>query len=246
MVTSPTVRPPQQSRSRKTLNRILRAALELLEERGVEGVTVQDVVKRSGTSVGSFYHRFGTKDDLLAYLERRVWEDALERWSALWREEAPEEGAAAPSLRSVLARGVEALVGAHQAGLRVAAALSSPGTPVGEGALDGEAARAFRDRVIRDLESALEAYASEVAHPDPRVALQVVYPLLVGCLRELEAERTPDGEPALDRRLLTRELTRVLVGYLGTGPAGEGPHPSRDSSADPDDDESVDPFEIWS
>ncbi|MGD8279645.1 MAG: helix-turn-helix domain-containing protein, partial [Gemmatimonadota bacterium] len=58
------------------------AALELLERDGPDGVTVQGVVQRADSSVGSFYARFGGKDDLLHYLAERVWDEALERWNA--------------------------------------------------------------------------------------------------------------------------------------------------------------------
>ena len=36
-------------------------------------LTVQDIVSRAGTSVGSFYARFSGKDDLFAYVEASVW-----------------------------------------------------------------------------------------------------------------------------------------------------------------------------
>ena len=66
------VRPPVQARSRRTLARILDASLTLLGERGRDGLTVQDIVSRAGTSVGSFYARFSGKEDLL-----RTWKRAF-------------------------------------------------------------------------------------------------------------------------------------------------------------------------
>lgn len=62
------VRPPQQDRSRRTLERMLDAARELLGDRGPEGLTVTGITRRARTSVGSFYARFDGKDDLLRYL----------------------------------------------------------------------------------------------------------------------------------------------------------------------------------
>jgi hypothetical protein len=76
----PGVRPPKQERSRKTLERIVAAALELLQESGVEGTTVSDIVDRANTSVGSFYARFKGKDDLLRYLRDRFQDEVLDRW----------------------------------------------------------------------------------------------------------------------------------------------------------------------
>ena len=58
--------PPQQSRSQRTLERIVAASLELLATQGPSGLTVQAVVDKADSSVGSFYARFKGKDDLFA------------------------------------------------------------------------------------------------------------------------------------------------------------------------------------
>ena len=74
------IRAPKQSRSKRTLERIVAASLELLEAEGLTGLTVHKVVAKAGSSVGSFYARFDGKEDLLDYLGERVWTEALERW----------------------------------------------------------------------------------------------------------------------------------------------------------------------
>src|ERR1041384_7034894 len=71
------VKPPQQARSQKTLERMLDAAEELIAERGVGSVTVSEVVRRAGSSVGAFYARFPDKDALLATLHERSCAEAL-------------------------------------------------------------------------------------------------------------------------------------------------------------------------
>ena len=73
--------PPKQSRSRRTLERIVDASLELLATEGPSGLTVHAVVDKADSSVGSFYARFKGKDDLLDYLGDRVWQEALDRWN---------------------------------------------------------------------------------------------------------------------------------------------------------------------
>ena len=53
--------------------RALRDALiELMEERGLEGVTVNDLCARADLNRGTFYNHFRDKDDLLAALEGEV------------------------------------------------------------------------------------------------------------------------------------------------------------------------------
>lgn len=54
--------------SRNTRSRIVAAAWELFYEHGYDDTTVDDIVERSGTSKGSFYHYFAGKDALLSSL----------------------------------------------------------------------------------------------------------------------------------------------------------------------------------
>jgi len=65
---------PGQPGSRRAKNReektrvIATAALELLLERGIESVTIDQIVKRSGIAKGSFYRYFKDKTDLVEAL----------------------------------------------------------------------------------------------------------------------------------------------------------------------------------
>lgn len=54
--------------TRNTKSRIVDAAWKLFYEQGYEDTTVEDIIVASGTSKGSFYHYFGSKDDLLGSL----------------------------------------------------------------------------------------------------------------------------------------------------------------------------------
>ena len=87
------LRPPQQTRSRKSLERVLVAGQKLLEEKGWEGFTVQEVSRRAKVSIGSIYARAPSKDALiLAVYDRAVAEiradnaaalTAVETWDAM-------------------------------------------------------------------------------------------------------------------------------------------------------------------
>lgn len=46
-------------------SRIVTAAWQLFYEKGYNGTTVDDIIELSGTSKGSFYYYFSTKDELL-------------------------------------------------------------------------------------------------------------------------------------------------------------------------------------
>lgn len=54
---------------------ILDAALACFLETGVEATTIEDIRKRSGASIGSIYHHFGSKDAIAALLYVSALED---------------------------------------------------------------------------------------------------------------------------------------------------------------------------
>lgn len=87
----PGFRPPQQERSRATVERIVAATTELLVERGPEGVTIHDIVERADSSIGSFYARFDDRDAAVRYVQERFWQEAEALWmdyldAAQWDE----------------------------------------------------------------------------------------------------------------------------------------------------------------
>ena len=51
-----------------TKSKIVNAAWNLFYENGYENTTVDEIIARSGTSKGSFYHYFNSKDSLLSSL----------------------------------------------------------------------------------------------------------------------------------------------------------------------------------
>ncbi len=53
---------------RNTKGRIINAAWDLFYEQGYEDTTIEEIIKKSGTSKGSFYHYFEGKDALLGSL----------------------------------------------------------------------------------------------------------------------------------------------------------------------------------
>ena len=54
--------------NRNTKGKIISAAWELFYEQGYDDTTVEEIIERSGTSKGSFYHYFDGKDALLSSL----------------------------------------------------------------------------------------------------------------------------------------------------------------------------------
>lgn len=67
-------------------SRIVSAAWQLFYEKGYNGTTVDDIIELSGTSKGSFYYYFSTKDELLNTLSMILDEHYEELENALDEE----------------------------------------------------------------------------------------------------------------------------------------------------------------
>ena len=155
--------PPKQSRSRKTLERIVQAALEILGEQGHKALTVQTVVDRADSSVGSFYARFSGKEDLLDYLGERLWDEALERWDSAIRSRNWSE----IDLQEIAESSVSLLV---EMGVSRAVYLRALDQAQG---MNGVAYNRFRDRVLGDVAEILLTCQGEISHPEPDLAVRL-------------------------------------------------------------------------
>ena len=58
---------PRQIRTAEVKNKIVKAATSLIAENGIASVTVANICKKAEVSVGSFYHHFENKDQVLTY-----------------------------------------------------------------------------------------------------------------------------------------------------------------------------------
>ncbi len=93
---------PQQERAARTRLRILETAAAAFAEHGYDGVSLNEVIRRSGLTKGAFYHHFASRDELalatfrhkqqqlVSQMERTVDPAAppLERLAALLRQRA--------------------------------------------------------------------------------------------------------------------------------------------------------------
>ena len=209
-------RPPKQDRSRLTMDRIATAALELMGEVGVEGATVAAIVNRAGASVGSFYARFPGKEDLVRYLQERVWTDARERWDEALSAEAWE----GLPIRSVVEGVVGLLLRSLKADYQRRRALGWHRAMDSSGA---ELALSFHEHLLSTVTPLLLARREEISHPEPEAAIPFGYRAVVGAIREflsLEEARAlaPERVGVLPQEDdFGRELARLWNGYLDPG-----------------------------
>jgi AcrR family transcriptional regulator len=69
----------REKNKERTKERILKAALELFKEKGLEGTTTKEISKRSGIAEGTLFNYFKTKEDLALYFFQKETED-LVKW----------------------------------------------------------------------------------------------------------------------------------------------------------------------
>ena len=71
----------EQKKTRNTKSKIVSAAWQLFYQQGYDDTTIDEIVEASGTSKGSFYHYFDSKDSLLtslSYLFDEKYEELIE------------------------------------------------------------------------------------------------------------------------------------------------------------------------
>ena len=169
--------------------------------------------------MGSFYARFGGKEDLLEYLGERVWHEATERWD----EALASRDWSQLELAELAEGSVRLLSDAQRSRSSYLRALDRA-----SGGND-EAYGSFRRHLLTGIEEILLSRASEIEHDDPALAVRVGLRAVMGVIDaelDQEAPLTPDR--------LVDEATGVLLGYLTP----------RERSASGTADQ-VDFFDIW-
>jgi AcrR family transcriptional regulator len=204
------VRPPLQERSRRTLERILRATERLLEKRPFEAISVAQIVRGARTSVGSFYARFDDKSAMLTSLYER-YADEVDVRIAAWQA---EQGGPGPGLEGAAAWVAGYLIDSFRGrrNLLRALALHVRQHP---GEVD-EADVAQRAAQHRFLEQALLAHRDRIPDDDPERAVRSALFLAASACRErilfddaTHARSAPQSDAGL-----VADVTRMLAGYL--------------------------------
>lgn len=79
--TKPAARAPQRSNGVKRREAILKAAADIISDVGIAGLTLHAAAKRAKSSIGSMYHFFSDKDQLLTALRDQHRQDMDELMS---------------------------------------------------------------------------------------------------------------------------------------------------------------------
>ena len=76
-------RPTQQNRSAASEKKLVEAAEMLFARHGYTHTKISDIIRESGVSTGTFYHRFSDKEGLLIIMKQRFvaeTEEAIAQW----------------------------------------------------------------------------------------------------------------------------------------------------------------------
>lgn len=214
-MTEPTTdRPPAlQERSRRSQQDILLAGYALLEEGGVDALTVAAVAERAGMAVGSVYRRFGDKEGLLLAIQHAFTENLQTEITARMSVERLRLlRDPAVTIAEVVGAITDAFQ-AHEALLRVFLLLG----------VRHEAVRAEGSRVsVADNRRFAEALRhTPIAHPNPEAALDFAFRLVYATI----AHRVTQGEFLESERPLPwselrSHLQTAVVSYLLGTPQG--------------------------
>jgi AcrR family transcriptional regulator len=206
------INPPLQKRSQASLERVLQSGLELLQEVGFEGFTLQEVSRRAKVSIGSIYARAPSKEALIL----AIYDREMERIAAEQERIAAashREGLSGRELVETLVREMAEIMLAHAASLRVFMHRS---------AIDPEIWRrgSERSHVLANVfESSLLEHADELAHPDPELAIDVTYRFVYAALaRRITHGPHFESPHETSDDALVRELATAAANYLLTGP----------------------------
>jgi AcrR family transcriptional regulator len=203
---TPAKRVPRQARSQRTQERLLDAMEFLLERHEPAEITVDAIVARAHVSVGAFYKRFSSKQDLLPLLLTR-----LQQQSRTQLQEALEESR---WLDAGLQERIDALIDmvadAHIQRQRIIRACVTGRftATLQMSEQDIADARAHMDM----MRTWLLARRHEICHDAPELAVRIG---LYMCLQSLQTallfENLP---PEVTRETIVRETKRMLGAYL--------------------------------
>jgi len=199
---------PKQARSERTLHRLLDAAEALIEETGSADVSIPEIVRRAGSSVGGFYARFRDKNELLRALEERFFREQRARLERLTRPEAWGQAGVPEIVRGCMAELV-AVFRRRRALIRAFVARA-----VHDVEFRGEAQR-FEREVADRVSALLLSRPGAIGHPRPALGVPIAVALVFGAM----TAGVLFGDPrhpfaSLPSEEAAEELARNFLGHL--------------------------------
>jgi AcrR family transcriptional regulator len=201
-------RAPQQARSQQSLNRILDATEDLLNDRSFDELTIQDVVKKAKASVGVFYSRFKDKAELLDALYSRHQEEMIEDLDQFERS-LHEAHTATDIIRLRIRR----LIKMYRENRGLFRALVLRGHMHGDWRYEEPQ---IRNRMgVSHFGRMMEERSEELGHANPKMAARLGFLSVMATLREMILfDFAAASAVKVSDKKLEDELVAMLCGYL--------------------------------
>jgi AcrR family transcriptional regulator len=205
---------PQQARSRESLGKLLKAAIQVLGHHGVAGTTIPRIAALAGLTPGAVYRRFRNKDVLLENAILRILEDQDKHL----RLTLTVETAAEIPLPALAEQFISSLVLSYRrnAGLLRAVRQFLQDK---EGTSFWKKCTKLEMRTFEYMVAIVVASGGEIKQADPRAATALGFVMVIGTLWEVVVSpgdaKLWKGLLPKDDQALGRELTRSFLGYLG-------------------------------
>lgn len=74
-----------------TKEALVKAIVQLSQEKGYEKVTIRDICRKAGISIGSFYHHFSSKEELATEAYYHIDKLIIENFTKICETKSPEE-----------------------------------------------------------------------------------------------------------------------------------------------------------
>jgi AcrR family transcriptional regulator len=196
------------------MNKLLRAAAEVLGQHGVDGATIPRIAQHAGLTPGAVYRRFPDKDALLETAISGILERQDKRLRVAF---TPDMARQIP-----LAVFAEQVINNSLVSYRASAALLRAVRQF----VRARAHTAFYKKIakleMRNFQYLVELFLvhrKEVKHRDPQTAISLALIMLTSTLAELILEdyemKTWQAVVPKDDQTLKRELLRSFLNYLG-------------------------------
>lgn len=223
---------PQQARSRESLSKLMRAAQEVLGQKGVEGATIPVIARHAGLTPGAVYRRFRDKDALLEAVILRM----------LKRQEEGIRAALTPGIARQIPLPVfaEQLIHNLLVSYRRHAGMIRAIRQFSQARLHTPFYRKVARLEVSSYEYLVDLFLEhrdEIQHPEPKIAVSFAIMMLISTLMELVVA---EGDLRLWKTLLPHddaalkvELSRAFLSYLGMKPKPAGIQRARRRLAHP-------------
>jgi AcrR family transcriptional regulator len=192
----------------------MKAAAEVLGQRGVEGTTIPRIAAHAGLTPGAIYRRFSDKDALLEAVIMGI----LER-----QDERLRSGLTAEKVGQIpLPVFAEQLIHSLVVSYRSNAGLMRAMKQFVRSRVDTEFYKKAVRLEIRTYERMVGLFltnAKEIRHPEPKMAVSLGLMMVVTTLQDLVVDASEiklwKGMLPQDDQALKKELTRAFLSYLG-------------------------------